>query len=195
MADYSIIADISNFIVDNLRQKMCPETIPSASNIEVASPADKDSDYVLGLYFYDIRQEENVALPGMVPVGRTKRVKSPKAYSLHYMLYVNASSQMGFKAIDIQKILGRAVQVVNDNTTVLPSRLQPWLDVDEPPILISPSQIALEDKVKIWQAINKPYQVGMFYKAAPVFLSSEIVIDSPRVVDASFGIHIADSDE
>jgi len=53
----------------------------------------------------------------------------------------------------------------------------------------------LEEKVRVWQAINKPYQVSLFYKAGPVFLSSEVVIDAPRVTDATFGIHISGSNE
>jgi hypothetical protein len=102
---------------------------------------------------------------------------------------------MGLKAPDIQKILGKVAQIVNDNQSVLPSELQNWLDTQEPPITITQAKIGLEEKVRVWQAINKPYQVSLFYKAAPVFLSSEIVIDTPRVVDASFGIHIAESEE
>ena len=50
MADYPIIADISNYIVKTLRSKMCPEPIPSPNNIEVSSPADQEVDYILGLY-------------------------------------------------------------------------------------------------------------------------------------------------
>ncbi len=61
----------------------------------------------------------------------------------------------------------------------------------EPPIVLSQAKISLEEKVRVWQAINKPYQISLFYKAAPVFLSSEVVIDTPRVADARFGLHIA----
>jgi hypothetical protein len=42
----------------------------------------------------------------------------------------------------------------------------------------------------VWQAINKPYQISLFYKAAPVYLSSGDIIDTPRVVDASFSLHV-----
>ena len=60
MADYPIIADVSNYMVQMLRQKMCPEPIPSPNNIEVSSPAEQDVDYILGLYLYDIREEGEV---------------------------------------------------------------------------------------------------------------------------------------
>ena len=61
MADYPIIADVSNYIIKTLRKKMCPEPIPSPNNIEVSSPADQDVDYILGLYLYDIKEEGDFA--------------------------------------------------------------------------------------------------------------------------------------
>jgi len=195
MADYPIISDVSNYIVRTLRQKMCPEPIPSPNNIEVSSPADQDVDYILGLYLYDIREEGDVALPQFMPAGRVRLEKTPRPYSLYYMVFINGSSQMGLKAPDIQKILGRVAQIVNDNSSVLPNQLQSWLDTQEPPITLSQAKITLEEKVRVWQAINKPYQVSLFYKAAPVFVSSEVVINTPRVVDAAFGIHIAGQQE
>lgn len=195
MADYPIISDVSNYIVRTLRQKMCPEPIPSPNNIEVSSPADQDVDYILGLYLYDIKEEGEVALPQFMPAGRVRLEKAPKPYSLYYMVFINGSSQMGLKAPDIQKILGRVAQIVNDNNSVLPNELQNWLETQEPPITLSQAKISLEEKVRVWQAINKPYQVSLFYKAAPVFVSSEVVIHAPRVTEATFGIHVAGSGE
>jgi hypothetical protein len=190
MADYPIIADVSSYIVRLLRQKMCPEPIPSPNNIEVSSPADQDVDYILGLYLYDIREEGEISTPSLVGTGKTRLRGAPRPYSLYYMLFINGSSQMGLKANDIQKIIGRAAQVVNDGGMVNPKTLQTWLENDEAPIIITPAKLSLEDKVRVWSAINKPYQVSLFYKAAPVFLSSEIVVDSPRVTEASFELRV-----
>ncbi len=195
MADYPIIADVSTYIVRTLRNKMCPEPIPAPNNIEVSSPADQDVDYILGLYLYDIRETAGMATPPYMPAGQVRLQKTPRPYDLYYMVFINGSSQMGLKALDTQKILGRVAQIVNDNNSVFPNQLQKWLDVNEPPITISQAKITLEEKVRVWQAINKPYQVSLFYKAGPVFLSSEVVIDTPRVTDATFGIHIQGSDE
>lgn len=190
MADYTIISDVSKFIVDTLREKMCPEPIPSPNNIEISSPADQDVDYIVGLYLYDIREEANVNQPPMITKGRVQLQKPPRPYGLYYMVFINGSSQMGLKAPDIQKIIGRVAQIVNDNASVLPNQLQNWLDTQEPPIVLSQAKISLEEKVRVWQAINKPYQISLFYKAAPVFLSSEVVVDTPRVTEATFGIKV-----
>lgn len=190
MADYPIIADVSNYIVRTLREKMCPEPIPSPNNIVVSTPAESDVDYIVGLYLYDVREEGEVSVPAMVSSGRTRLRRPSRPYSLYYMLFLNGSSQMGLKGGDVQKIIGRAAQIINDSSSVSPRALQSWLEDEEPPIIFSPARMSLEDKVRVWSAINKPYQVSLFYKAAPVFLSSEIFADTPRVTDAEFRLNL-----
>lgn len=191
MADYTIIADVSSFICRMLREKMCPEPVPSPNNIEISSPVSQDVDYIIGLYLYDVKEETLVARPSRVPAGGTGFCKSPVPYSLYYMVFINGSSQMGLKAPDIQKIIGKIAQIVSDNSSVYPHELQPWLDVREPPIVLSQAKMALEEKVRVWQAVNKPYQISLFYKAAPVYVSSGILSDPPRVSEALFGIAMA----
>lgn len=190
MADYTIIADVSAYIVKTLREKMCPEPVPSPNNIEISSPASQDVDYIIGLYLYEIKEETQIARPPLVDKGKIQLVQPARPYSLYYMVFINGSSQMGLKAPDIQKIIGRVAQIVNDNSSVRPQELQPWLDSAEPPIVLSQAKMGLEEKVRVWQAINKPYQISLFYKAAPVFLSSEVMIEPPRISDASFGINL-----
>ena len=192
MADYTIISDVSQHMVKILREKMCPEPIPSPNNISASSPSEQDVDYILGLYLYDIREEGEISLPNLIGTGKTRLRRPPRPFSLYYMLFLNGSSQMGLKAADTQKILGRAAQIINDGNAVSPMKLQPWLEMEEPPIVFSSAKISLEEKVRVWSAINKPYQVALFYKAAPVFISSEIVVDPPRVTQAEFTVGIVD---
>lgn len=188
MADYSIISDISNYIVKMFRDKMCPEPIPSPGNIQVSSPMSQDVDYLVGIYLYDIKENTDVNRPDYIRNGRVQLVKPPRPYTLEYMVFINGSTQMGLKDPDIQKIVGRVAQIVNDNDTVLPKQLQPWLESNEPPIAFTHSKITLEEKVRVWSAISKPYQVSLFYRVAPVFLSSEIMIKTPVVTDATFNL-------
>ena len=190
MADYPIISDVSAYIVKTLREKMCPEPIPSPNNIEISSPLSQDVDYLVGLYLYDIREDVEVTGPRYLQRGRAQMTRPPRPYALYYMVFINGSGQMGLKDPDIQKIIGKIAQIVNDNSSVYPNELQTWLDTQEPPIVLSQAKISLEEKVRVWQAINKPYQISLFYKAAPVYLSSGEFIETPRVSDASFEISI-----
>ncbi len=195
MADYPIIADVSAYIVRMLREKMCPEPIPSPNNIEISSPASQDVDYIVGLYLYDIREDVGISTPPFMKRGKVQLTRPPRPFALYYMVFINGSSQMGLKDPDIQKIIGKVAQIVSDHNSVEPSRLQSWLQDTEPPIVLSQAKISLEEKVRVWQAINKPYQISLFYKAAPVFLSSGEVIDTPRVIDASISLQNAGDTE
>ncbi|MBQ3798148.1 MAG: DUF4255 domain-containing protein [Butyrivibrio sp.] len=190
MADYPIISDVSAYIIKTLREKMCPEPIPSPNNIEISSPLSQDVDYLVGLYLYDIREDLEVTGPRYIQRGRAQIARPPRPYALYYMVFINGSGQMGLKDPDIQKIIGRIAQIVNDYSVVSPNDLQSWLETQEPPILLSQAKISLEEKVRVWQAINKPYQVSLFYRAAPVYLSSGEYINTPRVTDASFELGI-----
>lgn len=181
MADYSIISEISQSILQFLRDKMCPTPIDSPNHIEVVSPSDPNPDYVLGLYLYDIREEGEVSTLPMRRSGQTRLTKSPRPCSLYYMIFLNASAQAGLKAADAQRVIGRAFQIMGDRTAIDSSELQPWLDKEEPPVLLTSSRLSLEDKVRVWQAVDKPYQLSLYYKAAPVFIASEITVDVPRV--------------
>lgn len=188
MAEYSIIADISKYLIGLLREKMCPELISLPAQIEIADPGDKDQDYILGLFLYHIEEEKNVALPRYQPAGQDALQQSPKPYRLHYMFFINNASRAGLKAEDAQKIIGRAAQVLGDRTEVWPDMLQPWLEVTEPPVILSQDKISLEEKFHIWQAVNQPYQVCLFYQAAPVLISSENYRKISRVTEASFAV-------
>lgn len=191
MADYTIISDISSHLVKVLRKNMCPEPITSENKIEIGSPTDEEVDYILGVYLYDIREEGHVTIPPLNIAGKVGIKQPPKPYGLYYMVYINGSSQSGLKAPDIQKILGKAAQILNDNNRIFPLQLQNWLEIEESPVVMSQASITLEEKFRVWQAINKPYQVSLFYRAAPVFLSSGIVLNTPVVTEANFDIRMS----
>ena len=80
MADYTIIADVSAYIVKTLREKMCPEPVPSPNNIEISSPASQDVDYIVGLYLYDIKEETQIARPPIVDKGKIQLLQPPHLY-------------------------------------------------------------------------------------------------------------------
>ena len=94
---------------------------------------------------------------------------------------------------DVDYILGLYLYDIREESVVSQAPFIPKgrVDTQEPPIVLSQAKISLEEKVRVWQAINKPYQISLFYKAAPVYLSSEVVINTPRVAEASFALHIA----
>lgn len=195
MADYTIISDVSTYFLHSLRESMCSEPFFSPNSIDTFSPIDQERDSLLGLYLYDIQEEGEISSAQMLLLGDDRMRHPPRAYTLYYMLFINGSPCINFTAEEHQKLLGRTAQAVNDMAAVLPTSLQPWLEISEPPVVFSTNRLELGDKMRVWQALNKPYQVSLFYRAAPIFISSEVVVQVSRVTDISMGIRLIDDAE
>lgn len=181
MAKYSIISDVSDYIVKLLKENLSPEPMLSSQTIELVSPADNNVDYTLGIFLYDIRENTEHLRVNTIPTEDNKLRRPPQSLSLYYMIYMNASAQVAVKAIDSQKILARAQQVLYDNNEITVEGLQKGLESREENLRIIPSRLTYDEKTRIWTAIDKPYQVALYYTVAPVMLSSNVVIDDIRV--------------
>ena len=56
MADFSVVADVSNTLLRLLRRELCPEPVQSPESIRLAAPTDKTGDFQLGIFLYDLRE-------------------------------------------------------------------------------------------------------------------------------------------
>lgn len=181
MAGYPIISDVSDYIIKLLKENLSPEPMLSSQTIELVSPADNNVDYTLGVFLYDIRENTEHLRVNTIPTEDNKLRRPPQSLSLYYMIYMNASAQVAVKAIDSQKILAKAQQVLYDNNEIVVESLQRGLESREENLRIIPSRLTYDEKTRIWTAIDKPYQVALYYTVAPVMLSSTVVIDDVRV--------------
>ena len=181
MARYSIISDVSNYIVKLLKDNLSPEPMLSSQTIELVSPADNNADYTLGIFMYDIKENYEHMQVNMIPIENNKLRRPPQSLSLYYMIYVNASAQVSIKSIDTQKILARVQQVLYDHPTVIVNELQSGLETKEADIRIISSKLLYDEKTRIWSALNKPCQLALYYTVSPIMLSSDVIVSNKRV--------------
>lgn len=188
MADSDIIARVSECIVKALQNKMCPSPFQSPDDIAIRSPARKQGDYRLGIWLYDIGAETEASQTSVMEARRNRRRQQPMPYSLYYMVFLNDDGEPGLKERERYQILGRAAQVIHDSGVIFPGLLQ-----DEPPVLLSHEQVSLAEKVSLWRAVEQCYQISLFYKAAPVLLSSENLSDTPLVKEMIWNTHVEET--
>jgi len=186
MADFSIISDTSAALLGMLRENLCPDPVLSPESIILVSPSDKNSDYQLGLYLYDLRELSEYRNTTPVHGENNLRTKPPRPLSLYYVLFMNNKAQIAAGAEMEQRIFGRAMQVLSDNSSLSLSETNPYLQPDEETAAISLLGHSFEDKTKIWSALQSPYQVGVYFMVSPVMLSSRVQERITRVTDASF---------
>lgn len=183
MADFSIISDVSNEVLKVLRKHICPELIQSPESVSLAIPTDKNSDFQLGLYLYDVQELREYRQMDPIILRGNKSQYPPKPLTLYYALYVNTKSQMISNAENEQRILGRALQVLMDH-----SILHDLENDEDTSSSITILTLSFEEKTKIWSVLSVPYQLAIYFSVSPVLLSSRKTRSFKRVAAAEFDV-------
>jgi hypothetical protein len=170
MGKYTVIAEVGEKVRQILSDGLVPELIQDTNSVGLCSPADK-GDFILGIYLYDIRENGDVRMQGMVSTSASEQ-KFPSVFlSLYYMITPYSASDVKFRAGQDQRILGKTMQLLSDN------RIVPAREVGEGlggmDLRIDLMDMDIEEKMKIWNDPTKPYHTSLFYRVAPVELESE----------------------
>ena len=193
MADFSIISDASSALLKLLRENLCPDPVISPESIVLVSPSDKNSDFQLGLYLYDLRELSEYRSTTPVHSTNNLRTKPPKPLSLYYVLFINNKAQIAAGAEMEQRIFGKAMQALMDAGSLDITGANPYLQPDEETASISLLNHSFEEKTKIWSALQSPYQVGIYFSTSPVMLSSRMQERIVRVTELTSKAQIIQS--
>lgn len=172
MADFSIVADVSTGLLKLLRTQICPTPVSAPEAIRLAAPTDKNGDFQLGLYLYDLRELGEYRAGALQRGADNIRRWPPRPLTLHYMLFLNSKAQITTGAEAEQRILGRALQVLTDYPTLDINQLHPYAREPEEAAAITLLTLTFEEKTKIWAALSTPYQLGIYFSVSPLLLSS-----------------------
>ena len=183
MADFSVISDVSNEVLKVLRENICPELIQSPESIALAVPTDKNADFQLGLYLYDIQELREYQQQDLIRLRGNKAQYPPKPLNLFFALFINTKSQFMSNMENEQRILGRAMQVLMDHAILYESG-----EEDEGSASVTLLPLSYEEKTKIWSVLSVPYQLGIYFSVSPVLLSSRRVRTFRRVVATEFDV-------
>lgn len=91
------------------------------------------------------------------------------------MISVSSKAEVANRAIDEQRILGKIMQVMADNTEIPEKYMPETLKLSNEKIGLSILKLDLEEKVKIWSMFSEPYKLSVFYSAGPISVESEII--------------------
>ena len=182
MGDFHVISDVSNTILKTLRDNLCPELISSPESVMLTVPTDKNADFQLGLYLYDMQEMREYRQTEYVRINASQRRLPPKPLNLFYVAYINSKSQMAMDAENEQRILGRVMQILMDHPVLAES----VAEEDEMEATITIQTMSFEEKTKLWSVLDVPYQLAIYFSVAPVLLSSRKVSSFTRVVDVAF---------
>lgn len=172
---YTAIAEVSEAIVELIKKNVVPDIIPKADLIGLCSPA-ANGDFLLGVYLYSIEESEKFRLSGRQNTQLYYQKYPPIVLDLYYMVTPYYKSDVKFCARQEQIILGKVVQIINDNSSIFANSGQP-VELE----FINPS---LDDRQKIWNG-NSAYKTSLFICARAVIVESSKVKKVSRVTDIS----------
>lgn len=170
MANYTAIVDAGASIIEVLRDNLTPEPIISPDMIGLCSPAET-GDLQLGLYLYSIMQNREYRRDGEPMLVLT----------LYYLLTAYSNADIQQRAYDENYILGAAIQVLHENSTLSSAYLQGSLGSDGEELRVDLIHLTPEELQKIWLFPNIPYRTSVGYMVYPVIINSGGFIAGPRV--------------
>lgn len=185
MSDFSIISEVSNEIIKILREKLCPELIQSPESIKLISPGEKNADFQLGMYLYDIQELREQPQTEMIRMNSRQARYPSKPLNLFFTLYINTKSQMMSDMENELRIMGKLLQVLMDCTVL--EGLKKEEEGEEAP-MITLLNLNFEEKGKLWSMFSMPYQLAVYFSVSPVILSSEKVYTFTRVMQTEYHV-------
>lgn len=170
MGSYTAIVDAGASIIEVLRDNLTPEPILSPDMIGLCSPAET-GDLQLGLYLYSIKQNREYKRDGQQLLALT----------LYYLLTAYSSADIQQRAYDESYILGAAIQVLNENSTLGSSYMQGSLGSSGEELRIEQHFLPADEMQKIWLFPNIPYRTSVGYMVYPVIIDGGGFFAGPRV--------------
>ena len=188
MGNYTIIADVSRSILELLKDNLVPEPIKKAENIGVCAPNDR-GNHILGIYLYDIDENPESRSMERIILDKEHYKEPPMSINLYYMLFAYSDTDLITRAIDEQRILGKAIQKLNEDGLIAKEYLMGTLKENDENVPIHMINMSLEEKVRIWSLFNQPYRISAFYKVGPIFLESDKIKTFKRVQKVDISVH------
>jgi hypothetical protein len=169
VADSAVISDVSTTLVDTLNLELstlAPAARAELNDLSGATP----QGAVLTITLYEIledghsRNRAPVREPdGAVVVTR----KPPMALLLRYLMTPWAGDQQA-----VQQIAGRTLQVLYDDAILDGLQLGGGLRGSEDTLKVTLTPLTLEERARVWYAIQKPYRLSLNYEIRVVNLDA-----------------------
>ncbi len=169
MADYAVIGDVSTSLVTLLDTEL--RKAPLRGRAVLSDLADAvPSGLTLTITLYEILEDgpsRNRPRPQQPSGTAVVSTKPPMALRLHYLL-----TPWGGDPVTEQQILGRAMQVLYDDAILAGTMLSGGLLGSADTLKITLIPLTLEDRARVWYAIQQKYRLSVNYEVRVVNLDA-----------------------
>lgn len=171
MSEFSAIRAVSQTLRDLLTDGTADLGVP----VRLLSPREMQTEGDgISLWLYRITRSGFVWNHPPRPRAAGEVPYRPIPINLHYLI-----TPMTDDTESEQMLLGRTLQIFNDNPSLRGSALQDPLPEGEEELRISLESLSLEELTRIWSALQEPYQTSLTYEVQMIRIDSR---RDPRAV-------------
>lgn len=187
MSDYTAIADVGETLIDLLIGKMKDLDLDDSS-IVLVSPGEIQTNNTirLSLFLYQVSENVHMRNQELQIFDPVTLNYPPITLDLFYMLTSYPSlgnPDVTERTKDEHSILGRAIQVLYENSIIAGTALKGNLSEKYDELHITMSYLSLDDITKIWNTFGDiPFRPSVFYLVTPVMIDSTRMVSTQRVI-------------
>ncbi len=185
LPDYNVIADVSatlQAVLTNALTVFGPPPYPVAEvhDLQGSIPT---SPARLTLFLFEGGEDPSVRNRPRVQATVSPNVTSKKP-PMGLLLKYLVTPWGGDRATE-HKLLGRTLQVLYDGAIVSGTQLQGGLSGTDQALKVTLAPLTLEDRARVWYALQRPYHLSLTYEVRVVNLDAEAVKQVAPVAQGS----------
>lgn len=193
MGDHGAIADAGRTLVALLRDRMTG--LLTSDQVVLASPVDDDldDDVRLTVFLFDV---DGTTPPSGERRGRATGTDDPLRVELKYLLTAHpgredSTTKTTARTANEHTVLGRAMQVLDDNAIVEGPDLRGSLADDDERLQVSVLSETADTVVNLWTTFqDAPYRPSVSYLVTPVEIESRRESAGERVEEFRVEEHV-----
>jgi len=177
--DYNVIADVSSTLQKVLTTALKPldAVSPPIAEISDLQGTISTNPARITLFLFEAVEDASAknrprvrVTPPPGPGPAVYMRKPPMALLLRYMI----TPWSGDRLTD-HKLIGRTLQILYDGAILSGTQLEGGLAGTDQALKVSLSPLTLEERARVWYAIEKPYRLSITYEVRVVNLDAEAV--------------------
>jgi hypothetical protein len=163
MSDYPVISAVSETLRALLTTNITQSTDSQIKNvpIELHSPREKQDNQEkvwVSVWLYRVTRMADMLNEPPQRISPTQMVKTPLPILLYYLI-----TPVAHHPLTRHTLLGKVLQVMNDNAILRGSSLQGILAGTTDQLRLVLETLSLEDLSLVWDALSEPYELSVSY--------------------------------
>jgi hypothetical protein len=180
--DYAVIADVSRTLRAVLNDALSTLAPPAAAELHDLRTAVPETPARLTIFLYDVLEDPSARnrprVRGVFPPNELTIGKPPMALRLRYLL-----TPWSDERLTDYLILGRTMQALYDDAILNGTQLEGNLALTNEALKVTLSPLSLDERSRVWFAIQQRYRLSIAYEVRVVNLDAE-TLDRRRPVSS-----------